>query len=112
MSTPSREDMQQLMEELEQDGLLERTGKMRDGLPVFRPTEAGRSHFRQEKWGAFDHQEVLVLFALVLKADGQELCDRNGAVPIAPPPDAIRLLADELGEVVSERGLAVHEDQD
>ena len=104
-NTLSSDEAQELIEELEKDGLVERTGATRDGHPVYRATDAGQSEWARQRWEAIEHPEVLALLHLVLAADGQTLHDPSGNTPPAPPSEIIRDLADELGEVASQRGL-------
>ena len=40
------------LETAEEEGLLERTGEMRDGHPVYRMTPAGHHVYVVERWGS------------------------------------------------------------
>src|SRR5438128_1667857 len=67
------DETQEMLEECEREGLVERTGEERNGRPVFTFTPAGRHFCIVERWSNLNHRELLSVFAALLAADGQPM---------------------------------------
>jgi hypothetical protein len=103
-------EIQEMLEEYEREGLVERTDEERDGHPVFRFTPEGRHAYIVERWSNLNDRELLAVFGALLAADGQPMLGADhDELQLDPLRDEIGALVEEVGEVVLHRGLTTWE---